>query len=369
MRCVLPFLLCIGLSGFLPAQQATNLVEQLWLNHAELLAVERKPEMEAKEVIAAGKTMRFLEKTFGTKPATGWSLYISMHGGGGAPPRVNDGQWKNQIRLYQPKEGIVVAPRAPTDTWNLWHQGHIDDLFDRLIENYVVLREVNPDRIYLLGYSAGGDGVYQLAPRMADRFAAASMMAGHPNDANPLGLRNLPFMIWCGEKDAAYKRNQVAKKWGERLEELQAADADGYLHKTTIVKGAGHWMNGTDRAAIPWMGKHKRDPWPKEVVWHQSGRTHERFYWLQNEQPVKGQTIKATVEKQTLTIQADGIEKLTLRLSDSLVDLDSPVRVIFNGERVHDAIVPRSSAVVKASLAERADPRSAASALLQVQVK
>ena len=63
--------------------------------------------------------MRYLEKVFGDAPEGGRSLWISMHGGGGAPARVNDGQWKNQIKLYQPKEGIYVAPRAPTDTWNL----------------------------------------------------------------------------------------------------------------------------------------------------------------------------------------------------------------------------------------------------------
>jgi poly(3-hydroxybutyrate) depolymerase len=47
-----------------------------------------------------------------------------------------------------------------------------------------LFRGVNPDKVYLLGYPAGGDGVWQLAPRMADRFAAAAMMAGHPNGAS-----------------------------------------------------------------------------------------------------------------------------------------------------------------------------------------
>jgi len=361
MRCLLPLVLCLFCADFSSAQQETNLIDQLWTKHAETLAAERKPEMAAKEVKAADKTMRLLEKTFGTKPESGWPLFISMHGGGGAPARVNDSQWKNQIRLYEPKAGIVVAPRAPTDTWNLWHQGHIDALFDRLIENYVILREVDPDRVYLLGYSAGGDGVYQLAPRMADRFAAASMMAGHPNDANPLGLRNLPFMIWCGERDAAYKRNQVAKKWGERLDKL------GYESSTKIIKGAGHWMNGADRAAIPWMAKHTRDPWPKEVVWHQAGRTHQRFYWLQNDEPKKGQTVKARVDDQVITITSEDVDTLTLRLSDSLLDLDKAVKVVFNDAVVHDAKVQRSPDVVKASLKQRADPRSAAVAILKVE--
>lgn len=35
-------------------------------------------------------------------------------------------------------------------------------VFARLIENMIVLHDVNPNRIYVLGYSAGGDGVYQI---------------------------------------------------------------------------------------------------------------------------------------------------------------------------------------------------------------
>ena len=72
---------------------------------------------------------------------------------------------------------------------------------------------LDPNKVYLMGYSAGGDGVYQLAPRMADRFAAAAMMAGHPNETSPLGLRNLPFTIHMGENDTPYKRNKVAAEW------------------------------------------------------------------------------------------------------------------------------------------------------------
>jgi hypothetical protein len=36
-----------------------------------------------------------------------------MHGGGGAPAEVNDRQWQNQIGLYEPDEGIYVAPAGP----------------------------------------------------------------------------------------------------------------------------------------------------------------------------------------------------------------------------------------------------------------
>jgi hypothetical protein len=290
-----------------------------------------------------------------------------MHGGGGAPAGVNDRQWRNQIRLYQPKEGIYVAPRAPTNTWNLWHEAHMDDLLDRLIENYLLSDGIDPDRVYLLGYSAGGDGVYQLAPRMADRFAAASMMAGHPNDASPLGLRNLPFMIWMGGKDRAYDRNKVARKWGDQLDAL--AKDGGYPHQTHILPDKGHWMDREDAAALPWMAAHTRNPWPKTVVWHQSPRTHTRFYWLAvaPDEARKGRTIRASVEGQRIDLTSDAPGPIRLRLSDQLLDLDKDVTVVRDGKEVFQGRVTRSVKAIYRSLTERLDPKSVATAELVIQ--
>ena len=148
----------------------------LWEAHAERIRKERGEEMRDRVLVIGEHSMPFWYDTYGTKPADGRSLWISMHGGGGAPPEVNTRQWENQKRLYRPDEGVYLAPRAPTDTWNLWHQGHIDTFFDRLIENLIVFEDVNPDKVYIMGYSAGGDGVYQLAPRMASAWAALAMM-------------------------------------------------------------------------------------------------------------------------------------------------------------------------------------------------
>ena len=90
------------------------------------------------------KVRKFSFKTFGERPRGGHSLWISLHGGGGAPKRVNDQQWENQKKLYTLEEGIYLAPRAPTDTWTLWHQPHMDRLLSRLIEDLIVLEGVNP---------------------------------------------------------------------------------------------------------------------------------------------------------------------------------------------------------------------------------
>jgi dienelactone hydrolase len=280
---------------------------------------------------------------------------------------VNDGQWRNQIRLYQPAEGIYIAPRAPTDTWNLWHEGHIDPMFQRLIENHVVLRGVNPNKIYLMGYSAGADGVWQLAPRMADRFAAAAMMAGHPNEASLLGLRNLPFAIFMGGNDAAYNRNKIAAAKTAELDALGKSDSGGYIHLSRIYQGLGHWMNGKDAEALPWMAKFQRNPWPKKIVWLQDDVTHDRFYWLKipDKAAAKaGQKITGSIEGQTIRLDGEVPSGTTLRLSDQLLDLDQAVKVTLNGKELAAAKVPRTAAAIVQSLEERADLPAVATALM-----
>lgn len=338
---------------------------------AEGLAAEARPglerELDAGEIRWSDHTLKILDKTFGDEPKDGHSLWISMHGGGGAPTEINDKQWRNQIKLYEPEEGIYVAPRAPTDTWNLWHQGHIDPLFDRLIAAYVIERGVNPDRVYLMGYSAGGDGVFQLAPRMADRFAAAAMMAGHPNETKPLGLRNLPFALLMGGEDAAFDRNKVAARWRDELAALQESDPHGYPHRVTIYPGLGHWMQGKDAEILPWMAQHERVAWPRRVVWHQDDVTHTRFYWLAVEKAKQRTTIEAEVEGQTVSIRTDDVNSVTLRLRDELIDLELPVKVLVNGRQVFEGVVPRTVAAIRRSLDERHDPAAAATALLELE--
>jgi hypothetical protein len=338
----------------------------LWTERQSQLGEERSAELQARAIELAGKTLRWEERVFGEAPTDGHSLWISMHGGGNAPARVNDRQWTNQMSLYKPAEGIYVAPRAPTDAWNLWHQAHIDPMFDRLIEDYVALRGVNPDRVYIMGYSAGGDGVWQLAPRMADRWAAAAMMAGHPNDASLLPLRNLPFALFVGGDDAAYNRNKIVAERAAELDKLREADPGGYEHLARIYPGLPHWMNRKDAEALPWMAERTRNAWPKKIVWRQDDATHTRFYWLAvppAEAKAKNKIV-AEVDGQNILLTGDVPKGVTLRLSDALLNLDRSLRVSVNGREVYKGGVVRRAEVIRESLQERADPRSAATAKL-----
>ncbi len=251
----------------------------------------------------------------------------------------------------------------------MWHIKEVDGLFDRLIADMVLKRGVDPNRVYLIGYSAGGDGVYALSPRVADRFAAAGMCAGHPNDTTPDGLRNLPFFLYMGGADSAYNRNTVVREFSAKMDELQTADPAGYFHRLTVYPGLPHNMQNREAEMIPRMIPLARQPWPKRVVWKQSGESlHTRFYWLERApdavQP--GEIYAVHVDGQIITIETPSSGSLTLRLSDALVDLDRPVRVEAGGRTLFDGSVTRNFAAIEQSLREREDPTSAATALIHV---
>lgn len=351
----------------LSQNEAALATELLWEEHLKSSRKARMRELQNKIITIGNHSLRFEERVFGAAD-DGHSLWISLHGGGGTTAQINDRQWQNQIRLYQLEEGIYVAPRAPTNTWDLWHKSHIDPLFSRLIDNYVLCRNVNPNRVYLLGYSAGGDGVFQLAPRMADRWAAAGAMAGHPNETQPIGLRNVGFALFVGGNDSAYNRNQVAQDWKEKLENLRHKDPEGYAHWVRIYPQTGHWMNLREREALPWMARFVRNPFPDRIEWLQDNVKHNRFYWLALPEGIakSRSQISANVNGQNVLISTEDVRQIHLRLSDRLLDLDKSISVFVNGDCVFEGIVTRSIDAIQKSLNERADVKSAASALLKL---
>lgn len=342
---------------FLNKETANNISDDFLESHFNHLKEHCEKEMSKGVINIDDLEMNFFFKTFGEKPKNGWSLYISMHGGGQVEAEYNDQQWENQKTLYTIGEGVYLVPRAPTNTWDLWHQAHIDTFFNHIIENMIVCLDVNPNRVYIMGYSAGGDGVYQLAPRMADRLAAAAMMAGHPNETSPLGLRNIGFTIHMGENDTPYNRNIVAMDWKKQLAILHEADPAGYKHHVEIHQGKGHWLEGRDSVAIPWISKFTRNPFPKRVVWKQDDVIRKQFYWLGVKEPQSRTQIVAKIEDQLIIIEESDVKNLIIRLNDTMLDMDKKISVEYKGIELFHGIVKRDLKTIAASIKRYADPQ------------
>ena len=348
--------------------EAAFIIDSLWLKES---AKELGRQWERLTIANDSIKLACACRVFGMTPKDGRSLYISMHGGGECPKEVNDEQWMNQIYLYEPFEGVYVAPRAPWNTSDLWHRKGLDELLEDVIRACVVFEGVNPNKVYLLGYSAGGDGVWRVAPRMADKWAAASMMAGHPGESSQVNLMNTPYMIWMGEHDHYYDRNILAKEKAQVMDSLAAAHPGKYIHSNNIIEGKGHWMDRVDTAAIGWMAQYRRMPYPKQVVWRQERVTREHFYWLTApaDEVEQGKTVIANIDGNTINIEQCDYSKLTIYLNDRLVDLDKKVTIRYKGKKIARIKPSRTIAALHRSLNLRNDRSYAFPCIVDVEMK
>ena len=344
--------------NFLSLSEAEKIEKNIYNDFKKEIIVTRSGEMEDRVIELKDKKIKFDIKHFGEQGEDGWSLFISLHGGGGTTESENNRLWNRHKTLYELEDGILFTPRSPSNTWNMWFQSHVDTFFNRIIQNMIAFHNVDPNKIYIMGRSAGGDGIYQVAPRMADRFAAAAMSAGHPNDSSPLGLRNTAFTIHMGENDSLYNRNDMAVKWGNDLRKLNEEDPEGYRYYIKIYKNKGHWMDNLEASALDWMSDFIRNPYPSKVVWKQGNVLHKRFYWLRNEDPSFGDLIECNIDDQIITVLSSSSSKITIQLNDDLVDMDREITVNYLGRQLFKGFVYRDIDIIKRSIQEYGDPKS-----------
>jgi dienelactone hydrolase len=365
------------------------------------------------------KTMRFSFDKIGKEPGNGFPLYISLHGGGHVERGVNDWQWELMKSYYRDgiKTGIHVATRGISDTWDMHFLPESYALYARLIENMILYENVDPNRVYILGFSAGGDAVYQIAPRFADRLAGANMSAGHSNSVDLTNLQNLPFLIQMGENDTSVNRNKDSVTRHIKLKELKAKH-EGYPHELFLHKEGSHnswrddhpngsyqvilkdptaWLNSGDGStikkntnAVHWLDRYKREAYPKKIVWNpqasapyhvnetsnyldtpearkQIGAYGKISYWLDvNNNPrekLVGQII-ATYHRAGLFQGSNRIDiiaiedgvNLRILLNTTMVNFAKPIDIAVKGKIIAQVNLKPSLNVMMRTLLERGDP-------------
>lgn len=279
---------------------------------AALCRAERAARLADHEqhVVRAGdKQSPFTVKQVGERPAGGFALVIAMHGGGGAPPEVNDSQWRHMQIYYRdhPEAGgyLYCALRAPTDEWNGFYTDYFYPLLETLIRQFVVCSDVNPDRVIAIGYSHGGYGAFALGPKLPHRFAAVHASASAPTDgeSSPVGLHTLPFSFLVGGKDTAYGRRERCETFAAQIEALQKEHAGLYPTTFTLVENNGH-TGLPDRDLLAQLVPKVREATPKQLFWELTDGVVQDHYWLHVPAPRKHLRIEAVLDGQTLSCKA-----------------------------------------------------------------
>jgi dienelactone hydrolase len=292
-------------------------------------------------------------------------LILGLHGGGEDAGSADEprGTWTKKGSLGIYPQGIKLVH----DTWNTVHG---ERFLLSLIEIAKLQFDVDPDRIYVAGFSMGGTGSWFMAGRHPDLFAGASPCAGvfmaSPKSqlakredvlAIQHGLvpnvRDLAMWYFIGEEDDHCMPGTYLYV-ADYLERLRKDDAGGWgeIHFKTYPGMRHEFPKGEPAGALDFLFKQKRTRAPETLVWEyakvQSPEpdandkvtridTHS-FYWLRCKDPQDRQWIRATRKGNTIELvcrgTASGAKGLTIYLDSTLIDPTQEVVVTLAGAEI-----------------------------------
>ncbi len=320
-----------------------------------------RQDFDLRRVQSGSQVSPYTLKTIGVRPPSGWPLFIAMHGGGGVPREVNDSQWKIMQSYYHnhPEVGgyRYLALRAPNDTWNGFYDDYVYPLIDRLVQQSILFGDVDPNKVFIMGYSHGGYGAFAIGPKMPDRFAAIHASAAAPTDGliAPETLRNTRFTYMIGENDTAYGRLERCQKFNTSVGALKGSRLDVFPVLMEFKPGQGHG-GLPDRDKIVEMYPAIRQPVPEELSWKMTDKVIHDFFWLHADQPAAGQSVHATLRQNQLEIQTSGTEApIRVYLDERTTDLSKPVQLTLNGTQRKLRCKPSLQTLCE-TLARRGDP-------------
>lgn len=176
-------------------------------------------------------------------------LLVALHGMGGTPQQILRSRGLTDLAE---KDGyIVVAPMGYNSRgWYGVRGGggfgrrnddppNLRELSEKDVMNVLnlVRKEFSIDekRIYLLGHSMGGAGVWHLGMKYPDLWAGLAPIApavfGRPNGLDK--IKHIPVIVVQGDKDTMVPVERT-RRWVEKLKELNLK------HEYLEIAGGGH---------------------------------------------------------------------------------------------------------------------------------
>lgn len=245
-------------------------------------------------------------------PKRAYSLLIGLHGYSGDDVE----SLQKLLGGYRPEDFLVVAPLGRGDL-GYRSLGEVDVL--DVIQEIQTFYHINPDRIYLTGWSMGGSGTWRLGQLYPHRFAAIAPFCGWTGISFLVNMRNLPAMVVHGAADPVIPvyLDQMAANF---LQEYLGAPLD--YHE---LPGVGHdvWTEWVklkgNKGLFDYFRKHKRNPWPKRVSIIINHLRYAKQYWVEVQElatPLAvGQMDVRVIDDKNITVQTKDVAAFTLNLT------------------------------------------------------
>ena len=266
-------LLLISICAFAAGNAQNGLQSQQDNKHAMLLSRhdERTPPQEysiilddfaARKIDTEDGPLQYREAFINVQDGSSPALVIYLHGSSG---RGDDNlrQMRQQgvyaIQDYMKKHGIrgyLLVPQCPSDCRWLGYQGGkpCTGPVKCLVNLYLDKGLADRSRVYILGASMGGGGVWKLINDMPGVFAAALVASGDYRGDQFQALSSTPAYMTVGEEEGEERVQDIrrlAKNIGAAGGEVRLVVLPGLDHKETCVQSFSN-------DGLAWVFKHRR---------------------------------------------------------------------------------------------------------------
>jgi predicted esterase len=183
-----------------------------------------------------------------------WPLVIYLHGKGNrvlSREHLGFAAACAKPANYTERPCFIFAPQCPDEN-GLGGATCANML--KTVKDLMRQLPVDPDRVYLIGYSMGGFGTFAMLNDEPRLFAAGIPVAGGADVAIARNLRRIPLWIFHGEKDEVVSPDG-SRAIAKALEKMKAPT------KYTEFPGAGHGIGGQifdDPEVHKWLFAQKR---------------------------------------------------------------------------------------------------------------
>ncbi|MBI5723936.1 MAG: dienelactone hydrolase family protein [Planctomycetes bacterium] len=297
------------------------------------------------------KTLQFyaLQMPFDYQEGKSYPLTIYLHGAGSPNPLGglstafdNSGQ-DTLFRTEQidpadvppSHRGFVLAPWA---RGNSMYRGPAEKDVWQSIDLVKKRFKIDPDRVYLTGFSMGCGGTMGIAGRRPDAFAGVNLASGFGSWSDTSlehlaeNLRGMPIAVWIGELDSMVKD---AKAFHEML------DKKGIAHRFEIVPRLPHTYPYLEyQKSVGYLMQFTRKRPDKFSFIADNGEyTGRNGVFMTVEGRVQNSarpSLTCSVNKQEVSIESKNTSALSVDLAgpDGL-GLSGDVKIIWNGREIY----------------------------------
>lgn len=208
-----------------------------------------KNDPEIREEVMPGSGQRYtLAIPAGYTPDRPVPLVMALHYGGAVTPYFGKPFLTNLVEPGLRKLGaIIVAPDCNRGRWtNPEAEADVLALLDHIQKTWAT----DPKRTLLVGYSMGGMGTWAIAARHQDRFTAALIVAGRPQEDSAEVFWRIPVYIIHSREDEVVPLKPT-------VDVVRLLEEQGSRVKLMVVDDLTHYQVPAFtrhlQTAVPWI--------------------------------------------------------------------------------------------------------------------